>query len=304
MTAADIAQVLGNVKRNGAGWLCRCPVDEHKKSPRPLSIRDGELAEIVVHCFAGCTPIDVLRALNKRGLLDERERRERRPYTPPRSKPGPAPADPDKPRHMFERFGKPIRGTPVETYLRKRCGDDVMLMELDAVLRFWPETPPHFPWPAMVALVTDLLDATRVQTLHFTDLLPDGSGKAPITPNKRTLKGYPAKGGVIRLVDDAEITTRLGIAEGIEKSLAMMTTYRRECGPAATPIWSGLNASVMGGLPVLPVIEQVVIYSDPNPAGRRAAAELVERYSEAGIEVFVGEPPNGCIDWDEVNNAA
>ena len=66
-------------------------------------------------------------------------------------------------------------------------------------------------------------------------------------------------------------------------------------------MWSGLNASVMGGLPVPPVIEQATTDSDPNPAGRHAADLLVERYSAAGLEVFVGEPPNGCLDWDEVN---
>jgi hypothetical protein len=109
---------------------------------------------------------------------------------------------------------------------------------------------------------------------------------------------------VIRLVEDAEVTRRLGLIEGIEKGLAIMVKYRRERGPFAMPVWSGLNAGNLGDLPTPQVIEQVIVFGDPNPAGRRAADLLVERYSAAGLEVFVGEPPRGCTDWDEVSDAA
>jgi putative DNA primase/helicase len=296
--AAHIAAALGNPAKSGKGWMCRCPVHDGVS----LSIRDTDDGWLLWHCFAGCDGREVGRELHRLGLLPDR--REVRAYSPTKPIPAPTPADPHRPRRMFERTGVPIRGTPVEHYLTTRCGPDVMLMDLGHVLRFWPATPPHFPWPAMVALVTDLLDPTKVLDLHFTDLLADGSGKAPIKPNKHTLRGHSPKGGVIRLVEDADIGRRIGFAEGIEKSLAIMTRYRRERGPFALPVWSGINAGVMGKLPVPPVIEQVVIFSDPNPAGRHAADELVERYSAADIEVFVGEPPNGCLDWDEVNDAA
>lgn len=290
MNAETIAQALGRAKKNGAGWLCRCPADEHKKTLRPLSIRDGDLADIVVKCFAGCSSIDVLRALRHRGLLDDRPHEHRpREHRPPPLRI----IDSAKPRRLFDK-ALPIKNSLVDCYLTEVRGS--LILPPHEAVRFMPAQPPHFPWPSMVSLVTDFADANRVLTLHFTDLLPDGSGKAPITPNKRTLKGYPTTGGVIRLTDDAEVTLRLGFAEGIEKSLSIMTSFLRDHG-RVEHVWAALNAPNMAELPVVAGIETLVIYGDANEAGRRAKDKLAERWLEAGREVLSGEPPGS--DWDE-----
>src|SRR5215469_11877575 len=52
MTAERIAQQLGSAKRNGSGWLCKCPCHDDKKAS--LSIADGRNGKIILHCFAGC----------------------------------------------------------------------------------------------------------------------------------------------------------------------------------------------------------------------------------------------------------
>jgi hypothetical protein len=74
-TARSIAQALGGI-RNGNGYLCRCPVATHGKGRGDrnpsLSIADGDDGKLLVRCFAGCDPCDVLAALRSRGLLDAR----------------------------------------------------------------------------------------------------------------------------------------------------------------------------------------------------------------------------------------
>jgi hypothetical protein len=297
---AIASKLGGGFGVSGGDYRVRCPV--HGGEDRHLSIKNGTKgADIVVRCFSHeCDPVAILRAITELSGSDVATRRVQRPKRPIERPPS---RDPDKPRALFDRFGQSIRGTPVATFLKLRCGPDLVMPSED-VIRFWPATPPRFPWPSMAAAVTDFLDAKKVLTLHFTYLLADGRGKAPVEAPKRSLKGYSTKGGVIRLVDDAEITFRLGIAEGIEKSLAIMTAYRREFGAfMPLPVWSGLNATVMGDLPVAPVIEQLIIYGDPNDAGRRSRDKLTQRWLEAGRLVFAGEPPGGT-DWDEFDGAA
>src|SRR5215472_2424948 len=69
-TAAEVARALGG-SRNGSGWLCRCPVAGHGRGrgdQNPsLSVADGN-RQLLVYCFAGCDPKDVLAALSSRGL--------------------------------------------------------------------------------------------------------------------------------------------------------------------------------------------------------------------------------------------
>jgi hypothetical protein len=74
MTAAEaLARSLG-AKRNGSGWLCRCPAhDDHDPS---LSIEERSGKALFI-CRSGCSQAAVLDALRQRGLwpgLDEERR--------------------------------------------------------------------------------------------------------------------------------------------------------------------------------------------------------------------------------------
>jgi putative DNA primase/helicase len=74
MTAASIAQALRGKPISG-GYLIRCPVPSHgngKGDRNPsLMIRDGDKPGcVLVHCYAGCAPPDVLAALRKHNLLE------------------------------------------------------------------------------------------------------------------------------------------------------------------------------------------------------------------------------------------
>ena len=61
MTACDLAIML-NARPTGKGrWQARCPA--HADRSPSLSIREGRDGRVLVHCFAGCTPTQILAAL-------------------------------------------------------------------------------------------------------------------------------------------------------------------------------------------------------------------------------------------------
>lgn len=59
MTALDLAELL-NARRNGAGWMARCPA--HQDRTPSLSISEGEGGRVLVKCMAGCPTENVLQA--------------------------------------------------------------------------------------------------------------------------------------------------------------------------------------------------------------------------------------------------
>ena len=75
MSAADIAVALGDARREGRGWRCRCPLHQG----RSLTLRDGEGGCVLVTCWGGCDRLDVLAELRRRGLLDGRTTSYKRP---------------------------------------------------------------------------------------------------------------------------------------------------------------------------------------------------------------------------------
>ena len=52
---------LRNVQKVGDGYSALCPShDDHENS---LHVAESETASILLHCFAGCTPEAIVRAL-------------------------------------------------------------------------------------------------------------------------------------------------------------------------------------------------------------------------------------------------
>src|SRR5215831_5443868 len=68
MSAAKIAQLLGNARREGRAWRCCCPLH----NGRSLTLRDGDGGRLLVQCWGGCDRLDVLQELRRRGLLEGR----------------------------------------------------------------------------------------------------------------------------------------------------------------------------------------------------------------------------------------
>jgi putative DNA primase/helicase len=286
MSAAKIAEKLGGAKRQAnGGWLTRCCC--HEDHDPSLSLRDGDNGTLLVTCFANCASTDILRELRRRGLLDDRPEPSFRPMAIKAT-------DRSKLDWLLPQL-RPIEGTVVETYLRECRGVDPPTDGHH--LRYLPAKPPKFPWPCMVGIITDFTDAKRVLSLHFTRLEPDGSDKAPLPKSQQRsfLAGLPIKGGVIRLCDDADITLRIGVAEGIETALAVTTAFRRDKG-RFEPVWAALSATNLAYLPVLPNFETFIAYGDHGQAGETAAKTVATRWVNAGRQAFICIAP--VDDWN------
>ena len=71
---------LENVRQYGQGWRAKCPAHDGKSSGS-LSIAVGDDGRILLHCFGGCTALDVVHSCGLE-LSDLFEKRISH-YTPP-----------------------------------------------------------------------------------------------------------------------------------------------------------------------------------------------------------------------------
>src|SRR5215471_3009834 len=166
-------------------FLCSCPLPSHGKGrgDRNPSLRvgDGQM-RLLLHCYSGCDPRDVLDELRRRGLLND---------GPPSPSHRPAkmtatPNDYGREQHRKAAWlwsqRKPIEKTIAERYLREARG---ITCALPPTLGYLPPSKPE-RHPAMVAafgiadeIEPGVLAAPRnVEAVHLTLLAPDGSAKA------------------------------------------------------------------------------------------------------------------------------
>ena len=238
-----------------------------------------------------CDKAGALAWLRSAGFLDgEREHRPRRAQVEA--------AEPSRPAAHVEaeesqtlslaraiwRESVPARGTIVETYLRARG----VTLPPRAPIRFHVACPRGAERvPAMLALVTNA-ESNEACGVHRTFLRPDGSGKV----ETGTAKMMTGAAGVIRLSPDDCVTTGLGISEGVETGLALLTIA------AWSPIWAAASAGGIAKFPVLPGIAAITLFDDRDDkgAGLRAATECAARWKDAGREARIEMPPGGT-DW-------
>ena len=207
------------------------------------------------------------------------------------AKPPPAPDDAERaPSGTLDlawrlwREAVPAIGTLAEAYLAHRG----LRLEPAMPLRFHPRAwrnRANGPFgPAMVALMT-CPERNEPVGVHVTYLRPDGRGKAD-GPAAKAMFG---RRGVIRLSPDEEVTLGIGIAEGIETSVAVMQRLDWR------PVWAATCAGAVASFPVLPGLDEITIFSDCDPAGMRAAETCARRWAEAGREATIWTPERG--DW-------
>ena len=61
MTVDDLLARLHKVRRNGQGWTACCPA--HDDTDPSLSVKEKDDGAILLHCFAGCPPKNVVGAV-------------------------------------------------------------------------------------------------------------------------------------------------------------------------------------------------------------------------------------------------
>ena len=218
LSAESLAHAL-NARRNGSGWLAKCPAhDDHHPSLR-INERDGK---VLIKCWSGCSQEDVIAALKHRGLWGG-------PLNGAHYSRGASSSDddikPKDPMKAWRNAGPFVRDSAAAIYLRGR-GLDITDEEACS-LRFSPAQwhwPSSSRWPAMVARVA-LADGTGV-TSHMTFLEPDGSGKAPLEKQRLFSAGGRTKGGGVWF-GAADPERPFIIAEGVEFSALGAAHLRR-----------------------------------------------------------------------------
>jgi putative DNA primase/helicase len=285
----SLAQVLGGEVRR---HQVLAPALGHSHKDRSLCIRFDPHAPggFLVHCFGAGDPLaekDRIRQI----LGLRRSERKPRP-TLQRSA-----SDPDDKKRITQALAiwqqsQDPHGTVVEMYLGSR---GLVLPDSAAgeAVRFHPSCPfARRRTPAMVCLVRDIVtDAPKA--IHRTALSADGL-KVTVNGHDRLSLG-PIRGGAIKLTPDEDVTSCLGIGEGLESTLSLQLA--QEFG--SSPVWCLLSAGGVSTFPLLPGIECLWIAVDHDPSGLAATTICSERWRNAGREVFLVKP---CAERLDLND--
>ncbi len=281
--AHGIIKALGGRWR-GRNGLARCPA--HEDSTPSFSVTASLDGFILVHCFAGCPQDRVIAALRARGLWPE-GKGDAPVYAPQPSTTSPD-FDPIRRRRRAQDLwikALPAAKTIVQAYLRAR---GVRSAPPDA-LRFLPSlkhTPSGRSFPAMIGAVTGPYG--EILAIQRTWLLPDGTGKAPVSPDKMTLG--PMDNGAVRF---GQPLATLGLAEGIETALSAKQMY-------SLPVWAVLGCNRFETVVIPDDVETIVIFADRGPAGWKAAEAAADRFERMGRAAEIVLPPT--LDAKDFND--
>jgi putative DNA primase/helicase len=302
VSAEGIARALGGA-RSGLGWICRCPVPDHgqgrgDRSPS-LSLADGNEGKLLLKCWAGCDPLDVLAELRRHGLLDSEDGRFASPTAKtPISARSPPAATPKPDAAALSDAQRIVKGRRLWVIRRRLLGSsaaEAYLFMRDICLERWPPTLAYLPacgehahgLIAAIGLATEpepgvlAIADDAVMAVHITKLAPNGLAKLNVNgqPNKITIGrplGHPI---VLAPIGDG---LSLVIAEGIEDALS-------------AHLATGLGAWAAGSAKLLPALGEIVpgwidhvsILGHRDPAGIKGADQLAARLEARGIKCAV-----------------
>jgi putative DNA primase/helicase len=191
--------------------------------------------------------------------------------------------------------GQPGRGSPVEDYLyyTRGIGDWLDTFPfLDEVFRYHPNCPfGGERLPCMLALVRDI-KTDKPLAVHRTALTRDAQ---PQRIDRKSLG--PVAGGAIKISPDFDVHSGLLIGEGIETVLSASKLLKFK------PVWSLIDKNGVSKFPAMVGIESITIAVDNDLAGRQAAAECVERLTQAGVEVITAQT-NLANDFNDLIRGA
>ena len=184
----------------------------------------------------------------------------------------------------------PAAGTLVEIYLRSRhCWIEAPAPPIRFHPALWHRESGR-RWPAMVGLVEHALYGPAAA--HATFLMPDGRGKAPISPPRKSFG--PISGAAVRLAP-CRGGDWLVVGEGIETALACMIA-------TGLSAWAALSAGGIARLVLPPEARTVVIAADNDVSGigERDARKAAARWLAEGRRVRIAMPPEPGTDFADV----
>ncbi|AKH18969.1 DUF7146 domain-containing protein [Sphingomonas sanxanigenens] len=263
----DLVHALGG-EWAGRTAMCRCPA--HADSDPSLSLRQGDHG-LLVHCFAGCAPDDVLRELARIRVVPGAE-----------SPPAGAPSRRSNVQRLWNE-ARDVRGTLAERYLRHRHFDDI-----PPDLRFHPRCPLH-PRPHTVFLPAMLVAVReRTQLVALQRIFLD-----PVTArySRKVMLGHPAAGAW----QGGRPRDTLAIAEGFETAHAFTILHDIPC-------WAALGGRL--DQIIFPErITRLLIAEDNDGPGRAAGTRVIERHSRTDLSIERCPPPRHLGDWADVLDA-
>lgn len=269
--AKNIVEKLGGIWRGSRGE-CLCPA--HDDSSPSLSVRLGDTA-ILFHCFAGCTPVEVMKALERNRLHD------RTAMEMPEVK---SKRDMGALAVRLWKASVPIAGTLAEEYLLARG----LSPPYSKALRFNPATilgsgPTKRIMPAMIAAAENDIGVTAVQR---TFLDPEDVLRKPI-PKPKVSLGLIGS-AAIRL---APATDELGLAEGIEDALSAMEWF-------GTPTWALGGVERLAFVAIPERVRRVIVYADRGRAAERLLEKARDHLTANGREL-IPRLPQQHDDWND-----
>lgn len=258
---------------HGTYAMCCCPVHDDRRPS--LSIRQGT-AGILVHCFAGCSPADIMRALRQlqpvSHTISQSHRRPLRGLTTSLQ------------AQSLWTAADPVRGTLAEKYLAGRR------LPIDlADIRFHPKCPlgrmPHTRYyPALLVGVREAEQIVAVQRIVLDPRSGHHRGKFLLGPCRQGAWQPPVR------------ERALAIAEGFEDAAAFSYLHNITC-------WAALGASRLAMLQLPEQIDTLIIAEDNDVPGRLAAEKAVLAYASPRLAIIRMRPEH-ARDWTEAIKAA
>jgi putative DNA primase/helicase len=291
MPAEELARALGQARREGLGWRCRCPLH----GGRSLVVRDGDRGLILATCWGGCDRLDVIVELRRRGLLLS----GRAEYVPRIVSSRPHGDEARRTARALKNFRatQPGGESVARMYLANR---QIVLDQWPASLRFSPRCLRprdalgniRAPLPAMVALVERV--GSGPVAVHCTYLLPDGSDKADLPKNEQRSCFGPVGGGAVRF-GMPHAGEWLAVSEGVETGLSIAVA-------CSMPAWAALSAGGIENLMLPPEATHIVICGDHDASGtgERAAHAAAARWLAEGRCVRIAIPPEVGTDFNDL----
>jgi hypothetical protein len=276
MSADHIGTALKG-RRNGSGWLVRCPCPNHGKGKGDrnpsLKVDDGEDGQLLLWCFAGCDFISILDELKSRGLIDGTKSvptKNRVTLTLHRS----AEPNPDVGALTIWQATVDAQETVVDEYLNRR-----------GIYLRPPMLRCRLDHRSMVAAVQ--APNGKVIAIQQTWLTSEGE-KATA---KRLTTGNLGSGAVLL----GATSRAMGLAEGVETALSAMQM-------AGMTVWASLGASRLHNVELPSEVEEVHIFVDNDEPGRTAAKRAADVHTSIGRRVYLRSPPDQCGDWNDFLN--
>ena len=269
LQAEDIAPAL-HARRSGNGHLARCPAHDDGNPSLSIAQADGR---VLVHCHAGCSQSAVITALAERGLwssaeLGSADREAARKSTPSSLAADDEPERIDASMRIWREAG-PLGSTLGECYFLEHRKLDIKPLDLEHCLRW------HDGKQIVVGLMTNPVTGEQ-SGIHRTFLDTNGS---------KVDRKMLGRQGVVRLSPDDDVTTALGITEGIEDGLAVLLS-------GWVPVWAATSSGAIARFPLSPGIEALTIFADADEAGQRAAQECAERWSDRDVCIAAPRRPS------------